>query len=68
MLIFSEVELYSNTKPGYRAWGLVGGRPTERADFEPWTFFRNFIEDVEKPCRVIAEVITYGYGEDNGTG
>lgn len=63
MIIFSEIICRADNTD-YVAIGLVGGTPICYADLIDWNIFRNFLMACPKSTRVLVEVRTLGYGED----
>lgn len=67
MIVFSKIRCTANTTSEV-AEGLVGGSPIQYSDLQGWTCFEEFLDKLTKPSRVLVEVKTYGYGEDDGYG
>jgi hypothetical protein len=64
MLIFSEIICTANNND-CTAVGLVGGTPICYADLIDWTIFRNFLQECNEDSRVLVEVRTFGYGDED---
>ena len=63
MLIFSEIMCKANNTD-WTAVGLVSGTPVCYADLIDWKVFQEFLSHCTKDSRVLVEVRTFGYGDD----
>ena len=59
-LLFSAVTATANDES---VEFLVGGIPRDFDDFEGWTAFENFMEDIDEDTEVAVHVESYLYGE-----
>lgn len=57
---FSAVTLAANDQ---KCRMLIGGVPTKLEDFEGWTMFENFVDNLDDATDVNTKVDTYLYGE-----
>jgi hypothetical protein len=67
MIIFSKVRVTSDTTD-YIGEGLCSGEPICYDDLAGWKFFEDVLLECSGSSKVICEVQTYGYGEDDGYG
>lgn len=67
MIIFSEITCRADTT-NFVAKGFVSGEPICYNDLAGWKIFEDFLRECKGPSKVIVEVQTYGYGEDDGYG
>ena len=67
MIIFSKVRVTSDPTD-FVGEGLCSGEPICYADFAGWTFFEEVLAKCKGQSKVLCEVQTYGYGEDDGYG
>jgi hypothetical protein len=67
MIIFSKVKVTSDTTDKVGE-GFVGGEPICYDDLAGWKFFEEVLEACTGPSKILCEVETYGYGEDDGAG
>ncbi len=63
MIIFSEIICRADNTD-WVAVGLVSGTPVCYADLIGWRVFQNFLAECKADSRVLVEVRTFGYGDD----